>query len=100
MFEQKVFRDSEHDLEASYVETIIFQPTHGRDPVCYVHAVFTDPEYREQGRASRLVKQAVKHARERGCYKVFLVCRPELEEWYKKIGLEKAGIHMQELLIK
>ncbi len=93
--EQKVFGETHDGDSASYVEAVIFQPTHGKDPVCYIHAVFTYPRFRKEGRASKLVLRAIEYARHRGCYKAFLVCKPELEEWYKKNGLEKAGIHMQ-----
>ncbi len=93
--EQKVFSESHDSDPASHVEAIIFQPTYGRDPVCYIHAVFTYPRFRKKGRASRLVREAIEYAKKKGCYKVFLVCRPKLEEWYKKNGLEKSGIQMQ-----
>ncbi len=93
--EQKVFSESHDGNIASYVEAIIFQPTYGKDPVCYIHAVFTYPRFRKAGRASKLVVKAIDYAKQRGCYKAFLVCKPELEKWYKKNGLEKTGVQMQ-----
>lgn len=54
-----------------------------------IEEVKTLEEYRKQGRATKLVKEAIGYAKELGCNCVELTVRrdkPEVQELYKRIG--------------
>lgn len=56
-----------------------------------IEEVFTKEEYRRQGRAKRLVREALLYAKEIGCKCVELTVRqdaPETQGFYKRLGFK------------
>jgi ribosomal protein S18 acetylase RimI-like enzyme len=56
-----------------------------------IEEVGTVPEYRRQGRATKLVKDAIAHARNLGCDCVELTVRedrPDLKAFYESLGFK------------
>jgi len=53
--------------------------------------VFTAAEYRNQGRARKVILEAIECCKTKDIDFIFLDCRPELEEFYKKFGFEYAN---------
>ena len=51
-----------------------------------IENVFVKEEFRQQGIASSLVKEAIQTAREKGFYKITLTCADELTYFYAKFG--------------
>ena len=96
--QRKLFAEKLDGRVVSYVELFVLQQSHHKDPTAYIADVFTEVDYRRKGYASKLLGDAINYAKRKGCYKVFLVCKPELEEWYKNSGLEKTGIQIQMML--
>lgn len=60
----------------------------------HIEDVAVLPEYRKHGYGVLVVEHAIKSCWERGCYKVALCCREDLEPFYSKNGLVKRGISM------
>jgi ribosomal protein S18 acetylase RimI-like enzyme len=56
-----------------------------------IEEVWTHPDYRNQGRATRLIKQALYHATDIGCDCIELTVRQDnkdVQEFYKSLGFE------------
>lgn len=54
-----------------------------------IEEVFTLEEYRRQGRSTKLIKEALRYAKEIGCKCVELTVRqdrPDVQDFYKKLG--------------
>ena len=52
-------------------------------------------EFRGMGIGEKLVNEAIKMAKDFGCYKVILSCFPERTNFYNKCGFEKESITMR-----
>jgi GNAT superfamily N-acetyltransferase len=57
----------------------------------YVMAVYTEREYRGQGLASRIVKESIKWAKEKGYPRVELRSSPQGKGLYKRHGFKKTN---------
>lgn len=97
-FEHRVFTITLKDTEIAHVELILFRSKYGRDPVGYVHDVWTKEANRNKGFATQLLNKAVSYAREKGCYKLFLVCQSRVEGFYEKRGISRSGSYMKMML--
>lgn len=60
----------------------------------HIEDVAVLPAYQQNGFGVRVVEHAVQSCWDRGCYKVTLSCREELEPFYGQNGLIKRGISM------
>jgi GNAT superfamily N-acetyltransferase len=64
------------------------------EPYGLLEDVFVDDSQRGQGTGTKLVEQIIEEARLGGCYKL-IACsrnsRPQVQEWYKKLGFEDYG---------
>ena len=78
----------------SRVEMFILPDLFGKRPSAYIHKVYTDAAFQGRGLASGLVREAVEYARERGCYKVFLVCQEDVFPFYEMLGFQKGQVEM------
>ena len=63
--------------------------------VGHIEDVATDEEFEGRGVGSHLVDYAIKHAKEKGCYKVILDCSEENVSFYEKRGLRKHEVGMR-----
>lgn len=81
------FSDFENEIEVSSL--MFYDVKLPSRHLGVIEEVSTMEEYRKQGRATRLIKQAIQHAREIGCTCVELTVRqdkPEIQEFYKGLG--------------
>lgn len=70
---------------------IIPNLTRGGRPIGFVENVVTDAAHRRQGLARRVLEEAVRIAREQGCYKVMLQSgagRTQAHALYESIGFD------------
>ena len=65
--------------------------SHGGKPKGHVENVVVDRNHREHGIGRLLVNDLLRVARERGCYKVVLNCKPENYGFYKGLGFRVTG---------
>ena len=64
---------------------------HGGQPLCLVENVVTDAAYRRQGLGRKVLAEAIRIAREKGCYKVMLQSgcqRTGAHRFYEEIGFD------------
>ncbi len=61
----------------------------------HIEDVVTHIGYEKKGYSSALLQHALDYAKQRGCYKVVLYCKPELESFYNKNQFHHAGINME-----
>ncbi|MBR3764458.1 MAG: GNAT family N-acetyltransferase [Clostridia bacterium] len=65
---------------------------HGGQSICLVENVVTDEKYRRQGLGRRVMQEAVRIAREQGCYKVMLqsaAYRTGAHRFYEEFGFDR-----------
>jgi GNAT superfamily N-acetyltransferase len=86
-----VFEHDEKGEIISLVELIILPDLLGRRPIAYIHKVCTDKQHQHQGLATKLMKQAIEKAEELNCYKLFLVCKRDIAQFYDQLGLRDDG---------
>lgn len=63
-------------------------------PVGHIEDVVVSGKYRNRGIGKYLVEQLDKLAKNAGCYKTVLVCKPELRDFYANSGFTYGGISM------
>lgn len=82
--------------------TIIYECKFIRNIVKLAHVedVCVDKSFRSRGIGNILMKYIVNEAREKNCYKIILDCDENLENFYKRSGLEKKGIQMAKYFIE
>jgi len=80
--------------------TIIYEYKFIRNIVKLAHIedVCIDNKYRNKGIGQILINYLVDDANQNKCYKIILDCDSNLENFYKKSGLEKNGIQMAKYL--
>lgn len=74
MLERKIYRDGHY--------------------VGHIEDVIVLPEYQHHKLGTHLNEFTIEECKRRGCYKIILDCRPELEQFYNQAGLEKSNIQM------
>lgn len=65
---------------------------------CHIEDVIVDGKYRHKGIGIKLMNKMKEMAKSQGCYKITLVCSPNIREFYINCGLEQRGIQMSNLL--
>ncbi len=68
---------------------IIPNLTNNNRPMCFIENVVTDEMHRGKGLGKMVIDEAVRIAKEKNCYKVFLesgVQRTEAHKFYEKLG--------------
>lgn len=90
------YLDDKKDIRIVGSGTIILEPKliHGGRSVGHIEDIVVHPSHRGKGIATGILKILNQFAREHGCYKTILDCKPELEQLYAKSGFEKKGIQM------
>ena len=77
------FRDSEHRGSADLVVLENKKGSYG-----IIENVFVKEEFRNQGIASYLIKEAIQTAREKNLYKITLTCAEEMTPFYLRFGFK------------
>ncbi len=67
---------------------------HNFGTVGHIEDIVVHKDYQNQGHGKRILRNIIYEAKKEKCYKVILNCKEELEEFYKKSGLEKKNIQM------
>ncbi len=67
---------------------------HNFGTVGHIEDIVIHKDYQNQGHGKRILRNIIYEAKKEKCYKVILNCKEELEEFYKKSGLEKKNIQM------
>jgi GNAT superfamily N-acetyltransferase len=88
-------RDPQTAEIIAIVELIIIDDIFGKGPCAYLHHVYTDKTHEKRGIATRLVKRARDIAQNNSCYKIFVICEPELKNFYERAGFKDGRISMQ-----
>lgn len=60
--------------------------------ICYlghIENIFVDDKHRNHGYGSIIIDYLVKHATDKGCYRIDLICTPEITSYYKRFGFEE-----------
>lgn len=81
------FSDYENEIEVSSL--MFYDVELPSRHVGVIEEVNTHEDYRQQGRATKLIKEAMEHAKMIGCDCVELTVRkdkPEIQEFYKSLG--------------
>ena len=81
--------------------TIIYEYKFIRNIVKLAHIEYVciDKNHRNKGIGNLLINFVVNEANKENCYKIILDCDENLENFYKKSGLEKKGIQMAKYFI-
>ena len=67
--------------------------------LAHIEDVCIDKNHRNKGIGNLLINFVVNEANKENCYKIILDCDENLENFYKKSGLEKKGIQMAKYFI-
>ena len=67
--------------------------------LAHIEDVCIDEKQRNKGIGKLLINYLVNEANKENCYKIILDCDENLENFYKKSGLEKKGIQMAKYFI-
>jgi glucosamine-phosphate N-acetyltransferase len=67
---------------------------HNFGTVGHIEDIVIHKDYQNQEHGKRILRNIIYEAKKEKCYKVILNCKEELEEFYKKCGLEKKNIQM------
>lgn len=78
----------------SMVQLVIIPDILGGRPSGYIHHVNTAQTHRGKGVALQLVKDAIRRAKDEGCYKLFLTCDRSLIPFYQKAGMREYQLGM------
>ena len=91
-----IFVALENNIIVGSITLIIEQKfIHNGGKVGHIEDVVTRKGFEEKGIGSKLVKKALKFAKQKKCYKVILNCSEENTGFYKKNGFKVHGIEMR-----
>uniref|UniRef100_A0A6C0E674 N-acetyltransferase domain-containing protein n=1 Tax=viral metagenome TaxID=1070528 RepID=A0A6C0E674_9ZZZZ len=60
--------------------------------ICYlghIENIFVDDKHRNKGYGSIIINYLVKYATDKGCYRIDLICTPDITSYYKQFGFEE-----------
>ena len=79
--------------------TILFEKKfiHDNSFLGHIEDICVKSEHRNKGYGKKIIHKLVEQAKEKGCYKVTLVCNENVKPFYEKCGLEMRGIQMSQL---
>jgi GNAT superfamily N-acetyltransferase len=83
------------DKISSLVQLLIIPDILGGRPTGYIHHVNTAQKHRGKNLASDLVKEAIQVSKDKGCYKLFLICDKSLIDFYQKAGMKEKQSGME-----
>ena len=67
-------------------------------PFGFLEYVIVDEAYKGKGIGTVLVKEVIKMAKEKGCYKIICASRfgkEDIHTWYEKLGFKKHGVEFR-----
>ncbi len=76
---------------------VIYNDRHP-EPYGLIENVYVEQEYRSQGLGTKILKDALQEAKDRGCYKVLMQSRhgkTEVHNFYQKIGFKDHGVNFR-----
>jgi len=76
--------------------TIIYEPKliHGGSYAGHIEDIVVHEKYRGMGIALTILQELSDLGKKKGCYKIILDCKSDIEKFYEKNGFEKRGIQM------
>jgi len=76
--------------------TLLFENKfiHNISKIAHIEDICVDSSYRGQGYGTKLIDFLIEHAKTKGCYKITLYCKEELEKFYELNGLKRNSIQM------
>ena len=79
--------------------TILFEQKfiHDNSFLGHIEDICVKSEHQGKGYGKKMIHKLVQQAKEKGCYKVTLVCNENVKPFYEKCGLEIRGIQMSQL---
>jgi GNAT superfamily N-acetyltransferase len=84
--------EEDHEVGRAWLY-ILYNSLH-EEPFGFLEDVFVDEGHRKKGYGNLLVHKAVDEAKVQKCYKLIFTTRhikPEVQEWYKKLGFKDWG---------
>jgi GNAT superfamily N-acetyltransferase len=84
----------ENGKEVGRVRLYILKNDVHEQPFGFLEYVIIDEEHQSKGYGTMLVKEVVRLAKERGCYKLIFTSRnvkPQVQQWYSKLGFKDWG---------
>jgi len=91
----------EYDNDLIATGTVIYEKKfiHNNGILCHIEDICVKKSHRKLGIGKLLINKLMDLAKEKGCYKVTLVCNKENTNFYKKCGLDEIGYQMSQLTI-
>ncbi len=91
IYTEKVVKDGKQtDLEICHGTLIInYRKAISQKPVAFIEDIWTHEDFRKLGHGRKLVKELIKMAKQKGCYKAVLFCSEENVPFYCKIGFKR-----------
>lgn len=77
--------------------TILYEPKiiHGGAYAGHIEDIVVHENYRKKGISKTIIEILIERSKEKNCYKIILDCKPELEEFYTKLGFYNRGLQMR-----
>jgi len=66
--------------------------------VGHIEEIIVSEKHRNKGIGKKIIDKLKESAKNRGCYKVILVCSDDVVDFYLKCGMEVRGHHLSYLL--
>jgi GNAT superfamily N-acetyltransferase len=89
---------SENGKEFARAYVYVLTNSLHHEPFGFLEDVFVEEKHRGGGVGTKIIKQAIKAAKEVGCYKLIGTSRnerPEVHRLYERIGFKKYGIEFR-----
>lgn len=89
----------ESDNEIIATGTIIYERKfiYNNGVLAHIEDICVKEKYRKSGYGKIIVRHLMELAKEKGCYKITLVCNENNTAFYKKCGMENRGFQMSQL---
>jgi GNAT superfamily N-acetyltransferase len=84
-YEINKYNDKNEWMGRTYL--IIHKRPNGEN-IGLIEDVLTDEKFRRQGVATEIMNEAIKMAKNRGCYKICLACADHNVSFYEKLGFK------------
>lgn len=92
------FTITENDREIARAYLYIMHNDLHREPFGLLEDVYVAEDNRGQGLGTKLIKQVIEVAKDRGCYKLIATSRksrPKVHQLYNKLGFQKYGLEFR-----
>ncbi len=89
--------ESDNDIIATGTIIYEYKLIYNNGILGHIEDICVKEKYRNLGFGKIIVQHLMKLAKEKGCYKVTLVCNENNTFFYEKCGMEKRGLQMSQL---